>query len=351
MTDVFAHPSYDNHVQVLFVSDEASGLQGIIGVHSTTLGPAAGGCRMYPYATTEDALKDVLRLSRGMTMKNAATGIPVGGGKCVIIGDPNSPQKEARLRAMARHVQRLGGTYWTAIDVGVSAQDADLMAEECDFIFARASQFEADFPPAKFTSTGGFHGVRAATTYLRGNDDMTGLRVSVQGVGQTGADLIAQMSARGAEIVATDVNKDALDRMVCEYGVTAVAPDDIYAQDVDIFAPCAMGGILNDETLPQLKCKAIAGLANNQLDAPEHGQRLLDMGIAYAPDFIVNGGGITVCAMPIFTTFNKEDGLKRVEGIYDVTLDILRRSKAEGIQTEVLAEQIAMDRIADAASA
>ncbi|MBT3139493.1 leucine dehydrogenase [Ruegeria litorea] len=351
MTDVFSHPSYDNHEQVLFVSDEESGLKGIIGIHSTALGPAAGGCRMYPYMSTEDALKDVLRLSRGMTMKNSATGIPVGGGKCVIIGDPNSPQKEARLRAMARHVQRLGGSYWTAIDVGVSAEDADTMAEECDYIFARASQFETDFPPAKFTSTGGFHGVRAATTFLRGSDDMTGLRVAVQGVGQTGADLIAQMSARGADIVATDVNKEALARMVSDFGVTAVAPNEIYAQDVDVFAPCAMGGILNDDTLPQLKCKAIAGLANNQLETPAHGQRLLDMGIAYAPDFIVNGGGITACAMPIFTTFNKQDGLKRVEAIYDVTLDILQRSMAEGTPSELLAEKIAMGRIAQAKAA
>ena len=348
MTDVFAHPSYDNHEQVLFVSDDASGLRGIIGIHNTALGPAAGGCRMHPYETTEEALKDVLRLSRGMTMKNAATGVPVGGGKCVIIGDPKSPQKEARLRAMARHIQRLGGHYWTAIDVGVSAQDADLMAEECDFVFARASQFEPDFPPAKYTSTGGFHGIRAATTYLRGSDDMAGLRVSVQGVGQTGADLIAQLSAKGAEIVATDVNKAALARMVSDHGVTAVEPDEIYAQDVDIFVPCAMGGILNDDTLPQLKCKAIAGLANNQLATPAHGQRLLEMDIAYAPDFIVNGGGITVCAMPIFSTFDKDEGLKRVEAIYDLTLDLLQRSKAEGIPTEVLAEQIAMDRIAGA---
>lgn len=222
------------------------------------------------------------------------------------------------------------------------------MAEECDYIFARASQFEADFPPAKYTSTGGFHGLRAATTFLRGSDDMNGLRVAVQGVGQTGADLVAQLTARGAHVVATDVNEEALARMVTDFGVTTVAPAEIYSQDVDIFVPCAMGGILNDTTLPQLKCKAIVGLANNQLETPEHGQKLLDMGIAYAPDFIVNGGGIAACAMPIFTTFDKEVGLRRVESIYDVTLDLLQRSQSEGIPTEVLAEQIAMDRIANA---
>ena len=345
MSDVFSHPSYDNHEQVIFVSDESCGLKGIIGIHNTTLGPAAGGCRMYPYETTDDALKDVLRLSRGMTMKNSAANIPVGGGKCVIIGDPESPQKEARLRAMARHVARLNGTYWTAIDVGVSASDADIMAPECDFIFARAADFEANFQPAHYTAIGGFHGVRAATTYLRGNDDMNGLRVAVQGVGQTGADLIEQMSAEGAEIIATDINEEALSEMVTKFGVTPVSTDDIYSQEVDIFIPCAMGGILNDTTIPQLKCRAIAGLANNQLESPEHGQQLMDKGIAYAPDFIVNGGGITACAMPIFTSFDKEKALSRISSIYDTTLEILNRSRDEGVLTETIAEQIAMERI------
>ncbi|MEH6651001.1 MAG: Glu/Leu/Phe/Val dehydrogenase dimerization domain-containing protein [Motiliproteus sp.] len=345
MSDLFSHPDFDNHEQVIFVSDQASGLQGIIGIHSTVLGPAAGGCRMYPYPSTADALKDVLRLSRGMTMKNSAAKLPVGGGKCVIIGDPASPQKEARLRAMARHVARLKGAYWTAIDVGVSAKDADIMAEECDFIFARAGEFEADFQPAHYTAIGGFHGIRAATTYLRGSDDMNGLRVSVQGVGQTGADLIEQMSAKGAQIIATDVNKTALAQMVSDFGVTPVAPDAIYSQDVDIFVPCAMGGILNDETLPQLKCRAIAGLANNQLERPEHGDQLMELGIAYAPDFIVNGGGITACAMAIFTTFDKENALDRIASIYDTTLEILNRSCDEGVQTQTIAEQMAMDRI------
>ncbi|MFD3191899.1 Leu/Phe/Val dehydrogenase [Sedimentitalea sp. HM32M-2] len=345
MTDLFSHPSFDNHEQVLFVSDAACGLTGIIGVHSTVLGPAAGGCRMYPYASTQDALTDVLRLSRGMTMKNAAAGLPLGGGKCVIIGDPAAPEKEARLRAMARHVARLGGSYWTAIDIGVSSQDADIMAEECDYIFTRANQFEPDFQPARYTAIGGFHGVRAVATHLRGSDDLKGLRVAVQGVGQTGADLIRQMSEQGAEIVATDVNAAALERMVDEYGVTAVAPDQIYDQQVDIFAPCAMGAILNDDTIARLKCRGIAGLANNQLARPENGRQLLARGIAYAPDFIVNAGGVVAGAMPIFADFDKEVALQRIGSIYDTTLEILAKSRDQDIPTEEIAEAIAMQRI------
>jgi len=345
VTDVFSHSAFDNHEQVLFVSDELSGLRGIISLHSTVLGPAAGGCRMYPYASVDEALNDVLRLSRGMTMKNAAAGLPLGGGKCGIIGDPKSVNKEAWLRAMARHVSRLKGLYWTAIDVGVSAEDADLMAEECDFIFAKASDYQNDFPPAHYTVLGGFEGLRAATTYLRGTDDMQGLRIAIQGVGQTGADLIAQLSKEGAIIYAADINKTVVDKVVKNYGVTEVSPEQIHAQEVDIFVPCAMGGILNDKTIPELNCDAIVGLANNQLERPEHGQQLLERGIAYAPDFIVNAGGMIGCSVPIFSTPNKAESLERIKGIYDTTLTILKRSRDESLASELIAESIALERI------
>ena len=348
MTDVFSHPEFDHHEQVIFVSDKASGLTGIVGIHSTALGPAAGGCRMYPYPSVAAALNDVLRLSRGMTMKSAAAGLPLGGGKCVIIADPASEGKEARLRAMARHVQRLGGQYWTAIDVGVSAADADLMAEESDYIFARASQFEPDFPPAHFTAIGGFHGIRAVAKFLRGTDELRGLSVAIQGVGQTGADLISQLVAEGVEVVATDVNEQALNEVVSQYGVRAVAPDVIHAQDVDIFAPCALGGVLNDNTIAELKCAGIAGLANNQLERAEHGQQLMAKNIAYAPDFVVNAGGMMGASMPIFSVLDKEKSLKHVAGIYDTVLMILERSRDEGKSTEEIAEAMAMQRIHDA---
>jgi len=302
MPNVFTHPAYDDHEQVIFV----------------------------------------LRLSRGMTMKNAAAGLPLGGGKCVIIADPQAAGKEARVRAMAKHVQRLAGTFWTAIDVGVSAQDADLMAQDCDYIFARASHFEADFPPAHFTALGGFQGIRAAAQHLRASTDLRGMRVAVQGTGATGADLISQLVASGVEIVAADVNDASIDAVASEFGVRKVSPEEIHCQPVDIFAPCALGGILNDKTIPQLQCAAVVGLANNQLERPENGQQLLDRSIAYAPDFIVNAGGVMGASMPIFTTPNKEESLKRVAGIYDATLEILTRSKAQQVPTEVIAEALAM---------
>lgn len=345
MTDLFSHSAFDNHEQVIFVSDEASGLRGIIGIHSTVLGPAAGGCRMFPYESDAAALNDVLRLSRGMTLKNAAAGLPLGGGKCVIIGDSGSPSREAWLRAMARHVERLNGRYWTAMDVGVSPQDADIMAQECDYIFTQASEFDADFPPAHYTALGGFEGLRAATQYLRGTDDMAGVRFAVQGVGQTGADLIAQLKHAGAYVCAADINEAALERVVQRHGVTAVPTDEIHAQDVDIFVPCALGGILNDTTIPQLRCGAIAGLANNQLERPEHGRQLLERDIAYAPDFIVNAGGMIGCSMPIYSTPDKAVAMAGIKRIYDVTLTILTQSRETGVPTEDIAASIARDRI------
>ena len=345
MTDVFSNASFDDHEQVIFVSDKDSELQGIISVHSTALGPAAGGCRMYPYPSVGDALNDVLRLSRGMTMKNAVAGLPLGGGKCVIIGDPASELKEARLRAMARHVARLGGSYWTAIDVGVSSDDADIMAEECDYIFARASESPKEFSAAHYTSIGGFHGIRAVANYLRGSDDMHGLKVAVQGVGQTGSDLIAQLIEKGASIVAADVNDSALAKVVERHAIETVSPGEIHRQNVDIFAPCAMGGILNDQTIPELKCKGIAGLANNQLERPEHGRQLLERDIAYAPDFVVNAGGMMGASIRIFSVPDKEKSLERINGIFDTVVNILNRSRDERVPTAAIAEQFAMERI------
>ena len=275
MPDLFDNEFFDDHEQVIFVSDKSCDFRGIIGLHNTVLGPAAGGCRLYPYTSEQDALQDVLRLSRGMTMKNAAAGLPLGGGKCVIIGDPSSDKKECWLRAMARQVAKLHGHFWTAIDVGVGPEDADIMAQECDYIFARASEFTDDCAPSHYTVLGGFEGIKATTQYLRGSDNMQGLRVAVQGVGQTGRGLIEQLTEKGVIVIAADVDQSALDRVVKDFGVATVPPDEIHAQEVDIFSPCALGGILNDKTISELNCAAVVGLANNQLQTPEHGRMLL----------------------------------------------------------------------------
>lgn len=345
MADVFTHPSFDDHEQVIFVSDRPSGLRGIIGIHSTALGPAAGGCRMYPYPSVDDALNDVLRLSRGMTMKNSAAGLPLGGGKCVVIADPSSSNKERLLRAMARQVQRLAGRYWTAIDIGVNADDADIMAEECDYIFARATEFAGDDPAAHYTALGGYQGVRAVAHYLRGTDELRGLRVAVQGVGQTGADLISQLVGQGVDVVAADINERALEEVASQFGIRTVSPDVIHAQEVDIFCPCAMGAVLNDETIPELKCAGIAGLANNQLERPEHGSQLLERNIAYAPDFIVNAGGMMRAGMPIFSEPDRAMALENIAGLFETIGAILRESREQNLPTETVAERIALDRI------
>lgn len=347
MTLVFDHPAFDDHENVLFVRDAAAGLSGIIALHDTTLGPAAGGCRMYPYATGEDALRDVLRLSRGMTMKNALAGLPLGGGKCVIIADPARPDKPALLRAMAAQVQRLGGLYWTAIDVGVTAEDADIMAEVCDYIFTNASAFAGDDPTAHYTALGGFAGIRAVAAHL-GHADLAGVTVAVQGTGQTGADLIGQLVAAGAEVTATDVNPDALAAVAARHGIRTVPPDAIYDTQAEIFAPCALGGILNDATIPRLGCRGIAGLANNQLDRPGNGQQLLERGIAYAPDFVVNAGGVIRAGQPIHASHDPARARADIARIEGTVRDILRRSEEERLPTEAIAEAIALDRIAAA---
>ncbi len=300
---------------------------------------------MYPYSSTDDALNDVLRLSRGMTMKNSAAGLPLGGGKCVVIANPSSSNKEQLLRAMARHVQRLAGRYWTAIDIGVNSNDADIMAEECEYIFARAREFDGDDPAAHYTALGGFQGVRAVARHVRGTDDLRGLRVAVQGVGQTGADLISQLVEQGAEVVAADINERALADVSSQFSIRTVAPEAIHAQEVDVFAPCAMGAVLNDKTIPELNCSGIAGLANNQLERPEHGRQLLDRNIAYAPDFIVNAGGMMRAGMSIFSEPDREKALKNIAGLFETIGDILRESREKNLPTETVAELIAVERI------
>ena len=327
MTDIFSNPGFDNHEQVIFVTDSAADLRGIISIHNTTFGPAAGGCRMQPYESVDKALYDVLRLSRGMTLKSAVAGLPLGGGKCVIIADPNSSNKKARLRAMARHVQRLGGNFWTAIDVGVSSEDADVMAEACDYIFARASEYPDGFYPSHFTALGGFHGIRAVAHHLRGTDDLRGLRVAIQGVGATGADLTGRLIKHGAVVTIADVDERAVAKATDQHQVSAVEPNIIHAQDVDVFAPCALGAVLNDKTIPELKARAVCGLANNQLERPDHGKQLFDRNIVYVPDFVVNAGGMKGASTVIFSKPDREKALAKIEGIFSTVIKVLKRSR------------------------
>lgn len=342
---VFTHPEFDDHEQVLFCRDDSVGLRGIIAIHNTRLGPAAGGCRMHAYENEDAALADVLRLSKGMSYKNAVADLPLGGGKCVIIADPSAPNKADLLRAFSKHVQSLGGRYWTAIDVGVGPADADILAENCDYVFTRASQYPDGFNPSLFTALGGFMGVRAAAKHVWGRDDLAGLTVAVQGCGATGRDLCRQLYEAGAKLIVADVSEAATRFVAEEYGATVISPDAIYAAEADIFAPCALGAVLNDDTIPQLKVKAVSGLANNQLAAGRHGQALLDRGITYVPDYVVNGGGVMGAAALIYSNPTIEQSQAKIRGLYDTILNILARADAEGAPPSEIADQMAREKL------
>lgn len=347
---LFDHPDFDGHEQVFFCHDQSVGLRGIIALHSTALGPAAGGCRMHPYATEEDALTDVLRLSKGMTYKNAVAGLPLGGGKCVIIADPTDPRKPDLLRAFADHVQTFNGRYWTAIDIGVGPAEADILAERCDYIFARASQYEEGFNPSAFTALGGFVGIKAATQSVLGQSDLTGLNVAVQGLGATGYALCKHLHDAGAKLTVTDVRNDAVRRVVSEFGATAVEPDRIHAVDVDVFAPCAMGAGLNDQSIPEIKARIICGLANNQLAEDRHGAMLTKAGIAYVPDYVVNAGGMMGASTVIFAEPSRKESIKRIEGLHETIAEILERSQAEKRPSSEIADEMALERIREEGS-
>lgn len=342
---LFDHPDFDGHEQVLFCHDPTLDLRAIIALHSTALGPAAGGCRMFPYATVEDALTDVLRLSRGMTYKNALAGLPLGGGKCVILADPADPRKPDLLRAFARHVQSLQSRYWTAMDIGVTPSDVDILAEGCDYVFTQASQYEPGFNPASFTARGGFVGIRTAVESVLDRTDLSGLRVAVQGLGSTGYDLSRQLHEAGAQLVVTDIRRDVVDRAVADFGAEAVAPDAIHAADVDVFAPCAMGAILNDDTIPQIKARIICGLANNQLAEDRHGDALLQAGITYVPDYVVNAGGMMGASSVIFGRETRAQSFARIDGLDGTIKDILARAKQQGRPPPHIADEMARERI------
>lgn len=339
------HPDFDGHEQVIFCNDPTVGLRAIIALHSTSLGPAAGGCRMHPYASEDEALTDVLRLSKGMTYKNAVAGLPLGGGKCVIIADPADPQKPDLLRAFADHVQSLNGRYWTAIDIGVGPADADILAERSDYIFARASQYEEGFNPSAFTALGGFVGIKAASKAMLGRTDLAGLRVAVQGLGATGYALCEHLHGVGVELVVTDIRNDVVTKAVSEFGATAVEPDRIHAADVDVFAPCAFGAGLNDQTIPELRAKIICGLANNQLVESRHGEMLTQAGIAYVPDYVVNAGGMMGASTVIYSEPSREASIRKIEGLHSTIIEILERARVEGRPSSEIADEMVLKRI------
>ncbi|GAA5188188.1 Glu/Leu/Phe/Val dehydrogenase dimerization domain-containing protein [Ferrimonas gelatinilytica] len=333
---IFSHPSFDQHEQVMFVHDQASGLKAIIAVHDTTLGPAVGGCRMWPYANEEEALNDVLRLSRGMTYKNALAGLEFGGGKSVIIGDPKSDKSEALFRAFGRAVHSLGGRYYSAEDVGITTGDIMIAHQETPYMAGLEGK---SGDPSPYTALGTFLGIKAAIKHQRGSDSLEGVKVAVQGLGHVGYYLCEHLHKAGAKLVVCDLNPEQLDRAATELQAEIVDLDAIYHQDVDVYAPCALGATINDHTIPQLKATIVAGCANNQLAEPRHGEALRDLGILYAPDYVINAGGIINVSFERDYDANAAEA--KVRNIYDTLLQIFRQADESGKTTAVVADEMA----------
>lgn len=344
---VFSLSDFADHEQVVFVSDDKSGLKAIIAVHNSNLGPALGGCRMWPYASEEEAVRDVLRLSRGMTYKSAMANLKLGGGKSVIIGNPRTQKTPELLAAFARALEQLNGRYIAAEDSGTSVADMKTMTQ-----FTRHVAGIHDKPsdagtrsgdPSPATAYGTFIGIKAAVKERLGRDSLEGLRVAVQGVGNVGFDLARQLKAAGAQLWVTDIHREPLLQAGKELGATVVAPEEVFGLDVDVFAPCALGAILNDSTIPQLKAKVVAGAANNQLAEARHGAELMKRGILYAPDYVINAGGI-IDVYHERIGFDRAALIKHIEGIEDNLMEIFERARKEERPTGEVADAIAEER-------
>ena len=297
---------------------------------------------MWPYASANDAVTDVLRLSQAMSYKNALAGLPLGGGKSVIIGDPNKDKNEKLLTSFARFVQRLGGQYYTAEDIGIGINDVEVLARESDYVFGLTTTGD----PSPFTARGCFEGIRAAVKHKLNRDSLDGLKVAVQGVGNVGRFVCKNLHEAGAELIIADVNPEAVAYAVENFGAKVVAPDEIYSQDADIFSPCAMGGVLNDDTIPQLKASLVAGVANNQLAEARHAQLLHDRGILYAPDYVINAGGMLNASGDIFGQYDVNQVMERVTDLYDATLRVFEMAQQEGRLTSEVADDLARQKIA-----
>ncbi|MGB1261316.1 MAG: Leu/Phe/Val dehydrogenase [Cognaticolwellia sp.] len=344
---VFDLVDFDNHEQVVYCSDDTSGLKAIIAVHSTALGPAAGGCRFWDYASDEAALKDVLRLSKGMTYKNAMAGLKLGGGKGVIIGDPKKLKSTELFQAFGKAVNNLGGRYYTAEDVNITTGDMAIVNQSTDFVSGLEGK---SGNPGPFTALGTFLGIKAAVKFKLGKDDLTGIKVAVQGLGSVGYSLCEKLHAAGAELIVTDINQLALDKAATELNATVVGLDEIYRQNVDVFSPCALGASIDDNSIAQMKAVIIAGCANNQLAEARHDQLLLDKGILYAPDYVINAGGIINVALEIYPEpYCADSATKLVENIYHTLMDIFTTAASKNMPTGIVADEMAREIIANGA--
>ncbi len=341
---VFDHIGGSGYEQIVYCSDDQSGLKAIIAIHSTALGPALGGTRFYPYDTEEQALVDVLKLARGMTYKAAAAGLDLGGGKAVIIGDPRRIKTEELLRAYGRFVETLGGRYITAEDVGTALEDMDVVRRESRWVTGCSFTYGGSGDPSPVTAYGVLQGIKACMLEVYGSPELPGRTIAVQGVGKVGYSLCGYLVKEGAEVTIADIDPDNLGRAVADHGVESVALSDIHKLEVDVFAPCALGGAVNDDTIGELNCKVVAGAANNQLAREELGDKLRGMGIVYAPDFVINAGGL-INVEDELRGYDRNRAMKRVEGIYKQLQHIFALSRERGVSTAAAANDYAEDRI------
>lgn len=339
--EIFEMMAEHDHEQVVFGSEPAAGFRGIIAIHNTRLGPALGGTRFWNYSNDAEALRDVLRLSRGMTYKAAAAGLNLGGGKSVIIGDPKMQRREMIMRAHGRFVETLKGRYITAEDVGTSVEDMDYVHMETEYVTGLAGR---SGDPSPVTAYGAYRGIKACAKEKYGNDSLDGLTIAVQGVGHVGYYLCEDLAAEGAKLVVTDIDEERVKRVVDEFGAKAVPADKIYGVDAQIFAPCALGAIVNDETIPQFKFEIIAGAANNQLAEERHGEELMKKEILYAPDYVINAGGL-INVYGELNAWSPERAKRKAGEIYDTLGQLFELAREQGIPTSQAADRLAERRI------
>lgn len=342
--EIFELMTERKHEQLVFWSEPMFGYKGIIAIHDTTMGPALGGTRFWNYATEADAVVDALRLARGMTYKAAITGLNLGGGKSVIIGDNKTKDREMVFRAHGRAVDSLKGRYITAEDVGTSPEDMEFVAMETDHV---VGMLGLSGDPSPVTAYGVYQGIKACAAFKYGNDSLAGKHVAVQGLGHVGYYLCEDLANEGAKLTVTDIDKDRIARVVEDFGATAVEPDAIYDVDAEVFAPCALGAVVNDDTLARFNFEIVAGAANNVLARAHHGEGLEKKGVLYAPDYVINAGGL----INVYGELNEwsADRSKRKAGdIYNTLIRIFERAKAEGVPTSVAADRVAESRIMEA---
>lgn len=334
-----------NHEQLLFCNDNATGLKAIIAIHNTVLGPALGGTRFWNYTSEMEALNDVLRLSRGMTYKSSVAGLNLGGGKAVIIGDPKKLKNEALLRRFGKFIESLGGKYITAEDVAMTSADMETIHMETDHVSGLPENMGGSGNPSPVTAYGVYVSMKAAAKETWGSDSLSGKKVLVQGLGHVGEVVVEHLSKEGAKLFIHDINEEKLKAVASKYKAEVASPATMFDLDIDIYAPCALGASVNDDSLSRLKCKVICGAANNQLaDEQKHGEMVGKKGILYAPDYVVNAGGIINVYYEL-EGYNRERAMAHAEKIYSTTFNIFQLAKKEGIPTYMAANRLAEQRI------